>query len=421
MARRLYTLLLRLACPFALLLLLWRARREPGALRGFGARFGLGAALGTSGSLWLHAASVGEVQAAAALIDALRAALPQRAVVLTCATPAGRARAEALCGSDVTVRYAPFDLPGSLARAFQRLRPGLLVILETEVWPNLLAACRRSNVPVVFASARISARSAAAWARWPGLLRPLFARGVTVAAQSEVDAERFRRLGVPATAVVVAGNVKFDRAPAPDSAARGARLRERYALGRPLWVAGSTREGEEALVLAAARTVAQRCPGTVLVLAPRHPPRFAEVGVAVAAAGLGCIRHSGGAPVSGEPQVVLLDTIGELTDFYAAADVAFVGGSLVPAGGHNLLEPAALGVPVVAGPHQFNAPDIARALQDAGALSIVPDAAALAAAVAALLGDAAARMRQGAAARAAVAANRGALQRIVALVESVLR
>jgi 3-deoxy-D-manno-octulosonic-acid transferase len=421
MARRLYTLLLRLVSPFALLLLLGRARREPGALRGFGARLGFGAALGAGGNLWVHAASVGEVQAAAALIDALRAAFPGRAVVLTSATPAGRARAQALCGSVASVRYAPLDLPGSLARAFRRLQPGLLVILETEVWPNLLAACARRAVPVVFASARISARSAAAWARWPGLLRPLLARGVAVAAQSEADAERFRHLGVPAAAVMVAGNVKFDRALPSDNAARGARLRERYAAGRPLWVAGSTRAGEEALVLAAAATVAQRCPGAVLVLAPRHPPRFAEVGAAIAAAGCGCIRHSGGAPVPGEPQVVLLDTIGELLDFYAAADVAFVGGSLVPAGGHNLLEPAALGLPVIAGPHQSNAPDIARALQDAGALTIVSDAAALAAAVAGLLGDSGARARQGAAARAAVVANRGALQRIVALVESVLR
>jgi 3-deoxy-D-manno-octulosonic-acid transferase len=421
MTRRLYTLLLWLACPFVLLLLLWRARREPGALRGFGARFGFGAAPGTGGNLWVHAASVGEVQAAAALIEALRVAFPQRGLVLTCATPAGRARAEALCAPGVSVRYAPFDLPGSLERAFRRLQPGLLVILETEIWPNLLAACARRDLPVVFASARLSARSAAAWSRWPGLLRPLLARGVSVAAQSEADAERFRRLGVPAGAVVVAGNLKFDRAPPPDSAARGARLRQRYASGRPLWVAGSTRAGEEALVLAAARRVAERCPGAVLVLAPRHPARFDEVGAAVAAAGCECIRHSGGEPTAGEPRVVLLDTIGELVDFYAAADVAFVGGSLVPAGGHNLLEPAALGVPVLAGRHQFNAPDVARALEEAGALTIVPDAAALAAAVAALLEDPAARARQGAAARGAVAANRGALQRIVALVESALR
>jgi 3-deoxy-D-manno-octulosonic-acid transferase len=206
-----------------------------------------------------------------------------------------------------------------------------------------------------------------------------------------------------------------------DVAARGARLRARYAPGRPLWVAGSTREGEEAAVLEAARTVAVRHPGTVLVLAPRHPPRFAAVATAIAAAGCGCLRHSGGGgPLAGEPQVVLLDTLGELMDFYAAADVAFVGGSLVPAGGHNLIEPAALGVPIIAGPHQYNAPDIARALEDAGALTIVPDATALGSALIALLDDAGARQRQGAAGRAAVAANRGALQRIVALIGSVL-
>ena len=207
----------------------------------------------------------------------------------------------------------------------------------------------------------------------------------------------------------------------PGASAHGARLRERYAPARPLWVAGSTREGEESLVLAAARSVALRCPGAVLALAPRHPQRFAEVAALVAAAGCGCIRHSGGTAVPGDPQVVLVDTLGELMDFYAAADLAFVGGSLVPAGGHNLLEPAALGLPVIAGPHQFNAPEIARTLEDGGALTIVADTAALADAVTDLLTDAVVRSRQGAAARAAVEANRGALQRIVVLIRSVLR
>lgn len=424
MVRRLYTLLLWCVAPFALLVLLWRARRESGALRGFGARFGFGPALATPGNLWVHAASVGEVQAAAALIAALRARHPQRTCVLTCATPAGRARAEALCAAQADVRYAPVDLPGSLVRAFRRLRPGLLVVIEAEIWPNLLAACAHAGVPVVYASARVSARSAAAWGRWPSLLAPLRARGVSVAAQSADDVARFVALGVPAAAVSVAGNLKFEREVPDGITARGAALRARYAPGRPLWVAGSTREGEEPAVLQAARMVTARHPGAVLVLAPRHPPRFDAVAAMVAAAGCACLRHSGAAAIAaapGAPCVVLLDTLGELLDFYAAADVAFVGGSLVPAGGHNLLEPAALGVPVIAGPHQFNAPDIARALQQAGALMIVPDAVALAAAVCALIDDAAARARQGAAGRAVVAANRGALGRIVALAESVLR
>jgi 3-deoxy-D-manno-octulosonic-acid transferase len=186
-------------------------------------------------------------------------------------------------------------------------------------------------------------------------------------------------------------------------------------------VAGSTREGEEAIVLEAARAVAERCPGMVLALAPRHPPRFAEVATTIAAAGFACIRHSGGAPGAGEPQVVLVDTLGELMDFYAAADVAFVGGSLVRLGGHNLLEPAMLGVPVIAGPHQFNAPDIARVLEEAGALRIVEDAAGLAAAVIEMLGDPGLRGRAGAAGRNAIAANRGALERILETVRSVLR
>ncbi|MCC7464365.1 MAG: 3-deoxy-D-manno-octulosonic acid transferase [Gammaproteobacteria bacterium] len=422
MTRFLYTLLLRCACPFAVLALLWRARREPGAWRGFGARFGLGATLAAAGNVWVHAASVGEVQLAAELITTLRARHPGRAWVLTCATPAGRARATALCGATVSVRYAPFDLPGSVARALQRLRPALLVIVEAEIWPNLLAACTRDGIPVVYASARVSARSAAAWARFPALLAPLLGRGVSVAAQSPEDAARFRSLGVPAVAVSVAGNLKFERVVPEAAVARGAALRARYAPGRPLWVAGSTREGEEGPVLQAAQAVAARHPGAVLVLAPRHPPRFEAVAAVVAAAGCGCVRHSGsGAAVPGEPQVVLLDTLGELLDFYAAADVAFVGGSLVRAGGHNLLEPAALGVPVVAGPYQFNAPDVARVLQAAGALLIVPDAVSLAGAVGALLADPGERARRGAAARAVVAANRGALERIVALASSVLQ
>jgi 3-deoxy-D-manno-octulosonic-acid transferase len=421
MARRLYTLLLWCACPFLLLALLWRARRERGALRGFGARFGLGPALAGAGNVWVHAASVGEVQAALVLIAALRERYAGRGFVLTTATPAGRARAAAVCGNGVDVRYAPFDLPGSLARAFRRLRPALLVVLEAEIWPNLLAAAGRRGVPVVYASARVSARSAAAWGRSPALLRPLLADGVSVAAQTERDAARFRALGVPAGAVSVAGNLKFERAVAADAAARGAALRARYAAGRPLWVAGSTREGEETAVLEAAQAIAARHPGTVLVLAPRHPPRFDAVAEAIVAAGCACVRHSGAVAAGADgARVVLLDTLGELPDFYAAADVAFVGGSLVRAGGHNLLEPAALGVPVVAGPHQFNGPEIAEALQQAGALTIVPDAAALAAVVTALLDDPTTRSRQGAAGRAVVAANRGALERIVALAGSVL-
>lgn len=421
MVRPLYTLLLYLALPFVLPHLFWRAWREPGALRGFGTRFGCGPALPDDGNLWIHAASVGEAQAAGVLIQALRAALPERAIVLTCGTATGRARARALCDPSVSVRYAPFDLPGSLARAFARLRPAVLIVLEVEIWPNLLAGCARRGVPVVFASARLSERSASSWARWPVLLAGSLARGVHVAAQSPADAARFVHLGVPATAVSVVGNLKFDRAPLPDVAVRGAGIRARYAPGQSFWVAGSTREGEEAIVLEAARAVAVGCPGAVLALAPRHPPRFAELAETIVAAGFTCIRHSAGTTAGSGPQIVLVDTLGELVDFYAAADVAFVGGSLVPLGGHNLLEPAMLGVPVIAGPHQSNAPDIARVLEEAAALRIVADAAGLAAAVIGMLGDPGLRSRVGAAGRDAIAANRGALEQILETVRSVLR
>jgi 3-deoxy-D-manno-octulosonic-acid transferase len=274
-------------------------------------------------------------------------------------------------------------------------------------------------VPVLLASARVSARSARRYQRLPGLLREALQRGVWVAAQSADDAERFCVLGVPRERVSVAGNIKFDRRPPSDLPARSAALRGLYAADRPTWVAGSTQEGEEATVLAAHRLLRMRLPQALLILAPRYPQRFDAVVAAVRAAGFSCARRSQALPA--EPYAVLvLDTLGELVDFYAGADVAFVGGSLVPVGGHNLLEPAALGLPVLAGPHQFNSPDIARVLREYGALETVTDAAALAAALARLLADPELRARAGERARAAIEQNRGAIERVLRAIDVLL-
>lgn len=418
--RRLYTLLYWLALPVLGLSVLWRGLREREYWRGGAARFGFGAPR-VAGGIWVHAVSVGEVQAAAVLIEALRARAPGLEVTLTCATPTGRARGRAVLPG-LEVRYAPYDLPGCVRRCLARLQPRLLLVMETELWPNLLREAWRRGVPTLVASARISPRTTRFYQRMPGLLRATLAANVWVGAQSAADAARYVALGVDATRTSVVGNIKFDRTIAEEIPARGAVLRALYAPGRPVWTAGSTHAGEEAIVLAAHRLLRVRAPQALLVLAPRHPARFEAVATAIAAQRFHYRRRSQrtrdaeGSPVC---EVLLLDTLGELPEFYAAADLAFVGGSLVPVGGHNLLEPAALGLPILSGPALFNAPDVAQALERAGALRIVTDATGLAAAAVELLDSAPERSRMGAAGRAVIEANRGARERLLRLIDAV--
>jgi 3-deoxy-D-manno-octulosonic-acid transferase len=415
--RRLYTLLLWLALPFATLIVLCRGLRTREYWRGGWARFGFGSAR-AGGGVWVHAVSVGEVQVAAILVQALRERQHALEVTLTCATPTGRVRARALLPG-IEVRYAPYDLPGCIRRALARLRPRLLILIETELWPNLLAEAMRAGVPVLIASARLSERSRRLYRRLPSLMRPALAANVWVGAQSAADQERFAAIGVPPQRLAVVGNIKFDRVLPADIHERGAQWRTYYAGTRPVWVAGSTHPDEEPTVLEAHRRLREHHPTALLVLAPRHPARFAAAAAAIAAMGFRYARRSG-IGSDGPPDVLLLDSIGELLEFYAAADVAFVGGSLVPVGGHNLLEPAALGLPVVTGPEQFNSPDVARALAAQGALITVRDADELSAALVALFGDPDRRAIKGDAARLAMDAHRGALSKLMRLTQSLL-
>ncbi len=423
--RRLYTLLLYLALPFALLVVLWRGFGNREYWRGGSARLGFGP-MRAGGGVWVHAVSVGEVQVAAILISALRERDHALEITLTCATPTGRERARALLPG-VEVRYAPYDLPGAVRRCLRRLRPRLLVVVEAELWPNLLHEVTHAGVPVLLASARVSARSAAIYRRLPGLLRATLQGNVWVGAQTPADVERFTALGVASDRVSLAGNIKFDRTLPADIHERGALLRACYAAGRPVWVAGSTHPAEEPIVLEAHSQLRATEPQALLILAPRHPARFAGAAAAVAAHGFRLVRRSafgtdGGneAVLDSSHEVLLLDTLGELLDFYAAADVAFVGGSLVPVGGHNLLEPAALGVPVLAGPEQFNSPDIAAALAQQGSLTTVHDARELAAALAMLMRDPDRRALKGDAGRLAIDAHRGALGKLLRLIDNLL-
>lgn len=411
--RALYLLALYLAAPLHAAMLAWRTRGERNPWRRLGERFGFGPGL-PGRPVWIHAASVGEVQVAAVLIRGLRERFPAVPVLVTTFTPTGAARARAL-GPGVATRSLPYDLPGSVRRFLDRARPRLAVILETELWPTLFRQCERRAIPLVIASARLSERSA----RRYRLLHSLFERALaaaTVAAQSESDAQRFRSVGAIATRTHVIGNLKFDFTPPSEIAARGRQLRAAYP-ARAVWVAGSTHEGEEQALIEAHQQVRLAHPGALLVLAPRHPNRFPEVAALLRERGVEYVRHSQApAPRAVDSaEVLLLDTLGELLEFYAAADVAFVGGSLVPVGGHNLLEPASLGRPIVTGPHQFNGVEIARLLTQRGAAVLVRDASGLALRLSAWLSDARERDRIGAIGRAAVEENRGALERLLNL------
>lgn len=418
--RALYLVVVYLLAPLVCGAMLWRGFRDRAYWRGFGQRFGFGAPI-AGRPIWVHAVSVGEVQAAAPLVQALRQRYPAVPLLVTTVTPTGAGRARVLFkGLEVEVRFVPWDLPGSVRRFFARVRPRVAVILETELWPNLYDACGRLGVPLVLASARISPRSVGRYRLLARLFRATLSHGIVIAAQSEGDAERFRSIGANPARTHVTGNIKFDLALPADIAGQGAALRARYAPGRMVWVAGSTHAGEEVAALAAHRRLRAAGIDALLVLVPRHPQRFNDVAGLLRDGAVSFVRRSSGEAAGPATEVLLVDTLGELLAFYAAADLAFVGGSLVPVGGHNLLEPAALGLAALSGPQVFNAQDIADLLLAEGAVGQVGDAGALGEAVERLLRDAAARRRMGEAGLGVVQANRGALQRLLQLLAPVI-
>jgi 3-deoxy-D-manno-octulosonic-acid transferase len=368
----------------------------------------------------VHAVSLGEVTAAAALIRALRTRYPQWPVVLTTATPTGRARARALFGDSMPVRFLPYDTPGAMRRLVTRVRPRLAIILETELWPNLFNECRRRGVPTLLASARLSLKSVARYRRFGGLFRGVFSDNTLVAAQSAEDAARFIAIGADRDRTRIIGNVKFDMAIDAAVVARGLELRSEYWGRRPVWIAGSTHAGEEDPVLTAHAELRADVAGALLLLVPRHPERFQSVADLLSRRGVRFERRSSGNAVRPDCEVLLVDTVGELAALYASVDVAFVGGSLVPVGGHNLLEPAALGVPVITGPYQSSGKEIAQLLLQEGAALQVADAPQLTEALRQLFADAARRSRMGASGRHVVDVNRGSVARLLEFIEPIL-
>jgi 3-deoxy-D-manno-octulosonic-acid transferase len=418
--RYLYTFVMYLATPLIVLRLLVRGARYGNYHRRWPERFGVFPKPGFGGSLWVHAVSVGEVNAAEPLVKALKRDYPEAPLVVTTVTPTGSARVHQLFGDSVFHVYLPYDLPFAVHRFLKRVRPRLALIVETEIWPNLYAACRRRGIPLMIVNARLSERSMRGYRPLHSLVRTALRSVRQIAAQSRTDAARYRLLGAEPSQLVVSGNLKFDM-PVPDGAVEeGTALRGQWGARRPVWMAASTHEGEELAVLEAHLDVLRRLPDALLLIAPRHPERFRLVEHSARSLGFTVATRSADR-VPGAQQVFVIDAMGELMPFYAATDIAFVGGSLVPIGGHNVLEPAALARPVLVGPHTFNFEEITLTLIREGGARRVPHAEQLGMEVLELLRDGRLRERMGRDARRVFDSERGAVGRVMKLVDDILQ
>jgi 3-deoxy-D-manno-octulosonic-acid transferase len=408
--RAFYAALLLLSYPFVVLLTIWRAARNPAYRGGRRERFGWVHPSAARDVVWIHAVSAGEVIAAAPLMRRLMTLVPDAPVLVTTMTPTGANQVRRLLGNRVTHCYAPYDYPWALRRFLKRVRPRLLVLIETELWPNMLRMSRARRIPVVLINARMSERSANRYRRVASLTRWMLNRLTWIAAQYPDHALRYIELGARPEIVDVVGNVKFDVELPDDFRERVAALTNRWKMAnRPVWIAASTHAGEDQLVLDAHRRVLERRHDALLILVPRHPERFDSV-TELASAGLAVQRMTDG--TGGATQVLVGDTMGQLIYLYGAAQIAFIGGSLVEAGGHNPIEPASVGLPLLMGPCDFNFASVAAMFEQAGCLHRVTDATMLAQSVMALFDDAQRRATEVELARRVVAANAGATDRI---------
>jgi 3-deoxy-D-manno-octulosonic-acid transferase len=350
LARLAYTCLLYLLLPFLPLRLLLRGRKQPAYLEHWRERFGYYPIRPDKPVIWLHTVSVGETRAAVPLVQQLLARYPNHQILLTHMTPTGRETSENLFGNTVLRCYLPYDYPFAVRRFLKRFRPAVGLLMETEIWPNLIHASKIAGVPVLLVNARLSKRSAVKYARFARLARESLHNLIRIAAQTEEDAKRFNALGECPTSVM--GNLKFDVSPPPALTALGETLRESFGRNRQVFLAASTREGEEALLLDDLQK--ESIPGLLTVIVPRHPQRFDEVAELLTKHGIAFQRRSENRPVASTSAVVLGDSMGEMFAYYAAADIAFIGGSLLPYGGQNLIEACAVGTPVLIGPHTYN-------------------------------------------------------------------
>ncbi|MBW2940932.1 lipid IV(A) 3-deoxy-D-manno-octulosonic acid transferase [Zhongshania aquimaris] len=422
MPRFLYSAFFYLILPLVLLRLLWRGWQAPAYRHRIAERFGFFQAPAQKHGLWIHAVSVGESIAAAPIIEYFLAEHPTLPVVVTTMTPTGSERVQAMFGERVFHVYAPYDLPDAVSRFLKRVQPSVAVIMETEIWPNMVCQTASKGIPVLLANGRLSERSARGYGRLAALTRAVFSQFSQVVAQSADDGARFVALGVAAENLTVSGSIKFDLAIPTLLRDQARELRAQWFGERPVWIAASTHAGEDEILLAAHKALLAKQANALLLLVPRHPERFSKVAELITADGFSLQRRSeyrqGSSAI--DAQVILGDTMGELLLLLGCADIAFVGGSLIEHGGHNTLEPAAWGLPVLSGPSDFNFSEISALLQGAGGLLTIVDAEDLAETLQGLMADSQRAGQQGAAAKQVVDNNRGALQRLLMVIEQAL-
>jgi 3-deoxy-D-manno-octulosonic-acid transferase len=420
--RRLYTFLFYLALPLIITRLLWRARRAPAYLKRWPERFSYISPPDLKQPIWVHAVSVGEVIAAIPLIKALQKQHPERSIVVTTMTPTGSERVRAALGDSVFHVYAPYDIPSAIKRFLQKIKPSCLIIMETELWPNMLSVCAEHHIPICVANARLSERSARKYHYLGAWMKKILSAITLLIAQTQADAERFIALGMEPSRIRVTGSIKFDIQISDDLQTKAQQLREQWDKTRPVWIAASTHPGEDEIILETFAALRKSLPRILLVLVPRHADRFSTVAALCRKQDyVTALRSETNATTNlTEADIFLGDTIGELLLFYAAADVAFVGGSFTQTGGHNLLEPAALSIPACTGPNMFNFVEITHLLQTAGGVFIVNDATQLSDRVLQLLQDPALREHAGKQNLSVVAANRGALAKHLDLLNPLI-
>ncbi|QBH98377.1 3-deoxy-D-manno-octulosonic acid transferase [Limnobaculum zhutongyuii] len=420
MLRLIYSFLLYLLQPLIWLRLFLRGRKAPAYKKRWAERYGFCKGKVKPDGIMLHSVSVGETLTAIPLVRALRYRYPTLPITVTTMTPTGSERVLSAFGDDVHHVYLPYDLPGSVNRFLNQVRPKLVIIMETELWPNLIHQLNKRHVPLVIANARLSERSANGYSKLGSTIRTMLQKITLIAAQNQEDGERFIQLGLKRSHLAVTGSLKFDISVTPELSARALSLRRQWAPHRPVWIAASTHDGEEGILLAAHANLLKRFPDLLLILVPRHPERFPIAQQLTSQAGLKFITRSSGDVPTADTQVVIGDTMGELMLLYGIADLAFVGGSLVERGGHNPLEPAAHGIPVLMGPHIFNFKDICNKLEQAEGLITIKDADTLVDAIEPLLTDEEYRSYRGQRAVNVLLQNQGALEKLLTLLEPYL-
>ncbi|MFT7234849.1 MAG: 3-deoxy-D-manno-octulosonic-acid transferase [Methylophagaceae bacterium] len=414
----LYTTLFYICLPLVILRLIWRGNRTPAYWQRWPERFGKSPDLVSPAPvIWIHAVSVGEVEASRPLVTSLQIAYPKHQLLITTMTPTGSERVKLLFSDTLAHCYLPYDLPFAIKRFLKNNRPVFGVVMETEIWPNLLLTCKQNNIPLVLANARMSDRSARGYSRFPKLIKMVLNSLRFIAAQSQHDRDNFHLLGADITDVHAIGNLKYEINLPASLVEQASAMRMMWDNTRPVWIAASTHEGEEEIILHASKKIRAKFPNLLLIIVPRHPERFDRVTALTHKAGFKTLRRSEYLPCSSDIQVLVIDTMGELPLFYATCDVAFVGGSLVPHGGHNILEPAALGRAIIVGPHFFNFNEITRQFIQAKAAIEVNDVTELANNVIHLLDSADQRSHMAEAGLMLIAASQGASTRLANLIK----